>query len=127
MLDKTLPSDAELLLLQALWELAGGTVQEVHEWIEASGKEVGYTTVLKQLQRMHKKGLVSRLRVGKHHDYRAVPSRSETEAMLVDRLSEAAFEGSGVRLALKALGKDEPTSAELAELEQWLRHKKDQK
>jgi predicted transcriptional regulator len=127
MLDKTLPSDGELLLLQALWELAEGNVQEVHEWIEVNGKKVGYTTVLKQLQRMHKKGLVSRSRVGKQHNYSAVPSRAETEAKLVDRLSQAAFEGSGVKLALKALGKDEPTSEELAELEEWLQQKKNRK
>ncbi|MEM6772570.1 MAG: BlaI/MecI/CopY family transcriptional regulator [Bacteroidota bacterium] len=120
MADPLLPSDAELQLLQALWEHPDATVQAVHAWIESSGKAVGYTTVLKQLQRMHAKGLVSRERVGKQHCYRAVKDRAETEALLIERLSRTAFDGSAVQLALRALGQDTPSSEEISALERWL-------
>lgn len=122
-----LPSDAELLLLQSLWEHPDATVQEVHEWGEAAGKRVGYTTTLTQLQRLHRKGLVSRRKEGKQHLYRAVSDREATETALVERMSKTTFDGSAVRLALKALGTAKPTSDEMAELERWIEDQKDRK
>ena len=127
MANDNLPSDAELLLLQALWENPVAPVQTVHEWIEATGKQVGYTTTLTQLQRMHRKGLVTRTKEGKQHLYSAALDRATTEAALVERMSNTAFSGSAVRLALKALGSADPTRDELAELEKWLEDQKDRK
>lgn len=127
MANDNIPSDAELLLLQALWENPDATVQTVHEWVEATGKQVGYTTTLKQLQRLFAKGLVARRKEGKQHLYRAVPDRAATEAALVERMTRNAFAGSAVRLALKALGSAEPTRAEMAELERWIEEQKDRK
>lgn len=127
MADQNLPSDAELRLLQALWEHPGATVQKVHAWGEEVGSEVGYTTVLTQLQRMHKKGLVTRERRGRQHHYTAALDRDATEAALVARLSDTAFAGSAVRLALKALGNDQPTATELEALEQWITAQKNKK
>jgi len=125
MSDHTLPSDAELRILQALWDHPGSTVQEVHAWGEQAGVDVGYTTVLTQLQRMHKKALVTRERRGRQHHYHAALGRDVTEAALVARLSESAFAGSAVRLALKALGNDRPSAADLEALEQWIKAQKD--
>ncbi len=127
MANDNLPSDAELLLLQALWEHPDATVQTVHEWGEAAGKEVGYTTTLTQLQRLFRKGLVSRRKEGKQHFYRAVLDREATEAALIERMSKNAFAGSAVRLALKALGTSKPTQDEMAELERWIEDQKDRK
>ena len=53
------PTEAELDVLRVLWERGPSTVREVHEVVSA-GKDVGYTTVLKQMQVMHRKGLVKR-------------------------------------------------------------------
>ncbi len=120
-----LPSEAELLLLRALWEHPAATVQQVHEWITAAGKDVSYTTVLTQLQRMHRKGLVTRVRVGKQHQYRAAVDRSTTETALVEQLSNTVFAGSALKLAMKALGTDQPTPEELDALERWIAEQKD--
>ena len=120
----SLPSEAELLLLTALWEEPDASVQRVHERVGAGGKRVTYTTVLTQLQRMLRKGLVSRQRVGKQHRYRAAVERSATETALIERLSDSAFAGSTVRLAMKALGNDRPSPDELADLERWIAEQK---
>ena len=122
-----LPSDGELLLLQALWENPDATVQTVHDWIIATGKTVGYTTTLTQLQRLYRKGLVARRKDGRQHLYRAVPDRATTEAALIGRMSDAAFAGSRVQLALRALGEAEPTREELDELARWVEDQKDRK
>ena len=47
------PTDAELEILRVLWERGASTVREVHEAI-GTAKDVGYTTVLKQMQVMHR-------------------------------------------------------------------------
>ncbi len=125
MAEHLIPSEGELLLLQALWEHPGSTVQAVHEWAGTHRSEVGYTTTLTQLQRMHRKGLVSRERVGKQHLYSAVADRATTEAALIERMTKTAFAGSPVRLALRALGETRPTRAEIDELSRWLDDQKD--
>ena len=123
--DHPLPSDGELRILQALWERPAASVHEVHQWLGTHEREFSYTTVLTQLQRMYKKGLVQRTRDGLQHRYSAVPTRAETEAELIQRLSDQVFDGSSIRLALKALGTNQPTGEELDELQRWLDAQKD--
>ncbi len=53
------PSEGELDILQVLWKIEPATVRQVHELLSAS-KPVGYTTTLKQMQRMLEKNLLSR-------------------------------------------------------------------
>ena len=120
-----IPSDAELRILQALWEHPAASVHDVHQWLCTHERELSYTTVLTQLQRMYKKGLVKRTRDGLQHRYSAVPDRAEVEAELIHRLSDKVFDGSAIRLALKALGTDQPTGEELDELQRWLDAQKD--
>ena len=43
--DPPLPTDAELDILSALWRLGPATVREVHDSL---GKDITYTTTLKQ-------------------------------------------------------------------------------
>ncbi|CAH1001211.1 hypothetical protein LEM8419_02110 [Neolewinella maritima] len=119
------PSEGELLVLQALWECPVTTVQQVHTWLEEQGKKVAYTTVLTQLQRMHRKGLVDRQRNGKQHLYTAVPERVAVEAQLIAHLRDTAFGGSEIRLALRALGSHRQfDTGELDALQDWLAQQK---
>ena len=55
-----LPTEAELAILNVLWSTGPATVREVFDAL--SGKEIGYTTVLKQMQVMAEKGLLERRR-----------------------------------------------------------------
>ncbi len=52
-----LPTEAELEILNILWALGPSTVRDVHT---ASNKDTGYTTILKQMQVMAEKGLLTR-------------------------------------------------------------------
>ena len=56
MINTPLPTDAELDILQVLWEKNPETVRYVNELLnkrrEAEGKEIGYTTTLKIMQLM---------------------------------------------------------------------------
>src|SRR5690349_21617924 len=57
--DSDIPTDAELSILHVLWQRGPSTVREVFEAIAPDGR-IGYTAVLKLMQIMAAKGLVSR-------------------------------------------------------------------
>ena len=52
------PTDAELAILGVIWDLGSATVREVHGVLSAES-ETGQTTVLKHMQIMVEKGLLT--------------------------------------------------------------------
>jgi predicted transcriptional regulator len=113
------PTDAELEILNVLWDRGPSTVREVQEAL-ADAKESGYTTVLKLMQIMARKGLVERDEEQRAHVYRAAEARDRTQRRLVDDLVDRAFDGSAAGLVLNALGSRRATVAELAEIRKLL-------
>jgi predicted transcriptional regulator len=104
MTDHVLPSPthAELDILGVLWRRGPSTVRAV---LEALGERrpVGYTTVLKLLQIMTDKGLVTRDAATRTHVYTAALSEATTQRRLVSDLMDRAFGGSARDLVLQAL------------------------
>jgi BlaI family transcriptional regulator, penicillinase repressor len=109
------PTPAELEILRVLWQRGPSTVREVHELIERS-QPVGYTTVLKMLQIMFEKEMVSRDEAARAHVYTARVAAEATERRLLDDLKERAFGGSTARLVLRALSDAPVSEAELSEV-----------
>ena len=109
------PTHAELALLRVLWARGPQTVREVLEAHEGD-REVGYTTVLKQLQIMLDKGLVRRQEDGRSHVYEAALPRETTERGLVGDLVRHVFGGSSARLVMSALAEEPASAAELVEI-----------
>jgi len=122
----TTPTEAELEILQVLWEQEPTTVRNIHEQI-ATQREVGYTTILKQMQRMVDKGFVAQHKTGKSHTYTALIRDKQVKKSLFNRLVDTAFKGSKSELLLHALGEDSTSEAELEALEQWLASQKAQR
>ena len=114
-----LPTEAELEILQVLWQRGEGTVREVQEVLKES-RGTGYTTALKQLQIMHRKGLVGRNDRQRSHVYSAAVGEEETQRRMVGKLLHRAFEGSSGRLVLHALAEETPSPEELAEIRELL-------
>ena len=115
------PSDAELEILQVIWDLQPVTVREIFERVGAV-KSVGYTTVLKQVQRLTEKGVLSRQEaLNGTHLYSALIEATQIKKGLASKLLHSAFGGSALQLMQHALGEGEQVSAEeLAALQQWL-------
>lgn len=111
------PTDAELALLSVLWERGPSTVREVHARLEDG---VGYTTVLKILQIMTEKGLVTRDESTRAHVYAAAQAREETQGRLVGDLVDRAFAGSASKLVMNALAQRPATREELDEIRRLL-------
>jgi predicted transcriptional regulator len=117
------PSDAELEILQVLWKVQPATVKTVHEQLEST-KEVGYTTILKQMQRMLEKGMVKRRKSGKTHFYVAIPGKEDVQETLTSKLVDKAFSGSAMQMVMHTLGQSKTTPEELQALQQWLNQQK---
>ena len=63
------PTEAELEILQVLWDRGPRSVRDVQEVLETK-RPTGYTTVLKLLQVMFEKGYVTRDESERTHLYR---------------------------------------------------------
>lgn len=109
------PTEAELEILQLLWERGACTVREVHEVLHARAR-TGYTTALKLLQVMHDKGLVARDESQRAHVYRAAVSKERTQKRFLADLVKRVFDGSSSKLVLQALGDHKASRAELQEI-----------
>ncbi|HVK64375.1 MAG TPA: BlaI/MecI/CopY family transcriptional regulator [Polyangium sp.] len=115
MVNRSLPTDAELAILRVLWRRGPSTVREVHEDLKPL-QGTGYTTVLKRMQIMAQKGLVERAEAGKSHVYRAIIPEDQAQKGLVHDLVEKAFGGSASRLVMRALSTERASREELAEI-----------
>jgi BlaI family transcriptional regulator, penicillinase repressor len=113
------PTEKELEILQILWNKGPVAVKDVHE---AMGGEAanGYTTILKLMQIMNEKGLVTRQKSGKLHLYKAVPSQENTRQLMVDKMINTIFEGSAMQLVMSALGNNKSSKDELLQIKQYL-------
>ncbi|HET7563286.1 MAG TPA: BlaI/MecI/CopY family transcriptional regulator [Rhodanobacteraceae bacterium] len=109
------PTEAELEILQVLWQHSTCTVREVHDVLHRR-TGTGYTTALKLLQVMHEKGLVQRDESQRAHVYRAAVSKERTQKRFLADIVKRVFEGSPSRLVLQALGDHRASRGELREI-----------
>lgn len=120
------PSEAEIEILQELWDSAPMTVREVHEKLRLK-KKVGYTTTLKQMQRMLEKGFVKREDGEKGHYYSALIKEEETKGQIFDKMIDTLFKGSAMDIIMHALGRNDTNEEELKQLKEWLDNKEKDK
>jgi predicted transcriptional regulator len=111
------PTDAELGILNVLWRQGASTVKSVHE---ALGEQTGYTTVLKLLQIMTEKGLVTRNESQRAHVYQAKYAETATQRQLLTGLLNKAFSGSTSQLVMQALASKRASKEELAEIKKLI-------
>jgi predicted transcriptional regulator len=109
------PTDAELAILSVLWDRGPSTVREVHDALRTSQRS-GYTTVLKLLQIMTEKGLVTRDESQRAHVYGPRLSEQRTQRQLLGDLVDRAFGGSSAKLVLQALSGRHATASELRDI-----------
>src|SRR5690348_18175493 len=109
------PTEAELEILQVLWEQGAWTVRDVRVILDQRDG-TGYTTALKQLQIMFDKGLVERDESQRAHVYRAAVSKARTQKKFLSDMLQRVFDGSRSRLEMQALGDHKASREELREI-----------
>ena len=112
-------TEKELEILQIVWEKGSASVKDIHEAMGGDDAN-GYTTILKFMQIMHDKGLVTREKSGKLHVYQAVPSLENTRQQLLDKMISTVFQGSAAQLVISALGNNTSSREELDEIKAYL-------
>ncbi|MHC4251241.1 MAG: BlaI/MecI/CopY family transcriptional regulator [Planctomycetota bacterium] len=113
------PTPGQLRILQVLWRRGPSTVRQVLEELERE-KPTHYTTVLKLMQIMFERGLVTRDESGRSHVYSAASGMDRTKQGLVDDLLERAFGGSAKSLVMHALSGKRSTPEELDEIRRYI-------
>jgi BlaI family penicillinase repressor len=76
-------TDAELAVLQALWERGSATIRQLTDVLYPDGNEAHYATVQKLLERLESKGHVRRDRSGHAHRFTA---RTDRDTLVGHRL-----------------------------------------
>ena len=109
------PTEAELAILQVLWERGPSTVRLVQDQL-ASSRGTGYTTSLKLMQIMFEKGLLLRDDSNRSHIYSAAANRQTTQRQIIGQLLDQVFEGSAQQLILQALSTKKSSRAERDEI-----------
>jgi len=97
------PTAAELELLRSLWQLGPATVKDVHAAMQADRPSLTYANVLRLMQVMHGKGLLTRDESQRSHVYATAQAQDALQTNLLTDLIQKAFAGSGKHLVLAAL------------------------
>jgi predicted transcriptional regulator len=87
------PPPLELECLKALWLLGEGTVKDVQAAL-APSRALAYTTVMTLLDRLARKGAVTRRKAGRAFLYSPVVSRELVRRAAVQELVSSLFGGS---------------------------------
>ncbi|MCB0522127.1 MAG: BlaI/MecI/CopY family transcriptional regulator [Lewinellaceae bacterium] len=109
------PTDAELEILQVLWDNGPAPVRLVNDELNKK-REVGYTTTLKLMQIMHDKGLVTRNTDARSHIYEPAIPKGQTQQNLLNTFVDNVFSGSAMNLVMQALGNHKASKDELDQI-----------
>ena len=103
-------TEAELRIMQVLWEKGSSTVQQVLEALPRE-KPLAYNSVLTIIRILEKKGCVRHVKDGRAHIYRAVLRQDEAKLTEIQHLLGRFFQNSRELLVLNIL-EDESIDAE---------------
>jgi predicted transcriptional regulator len=87
-------TEAELALLQALWDSGPATIRRLVEQVYRQSGASVYATVQKLLDRLEVKGFVERQRGGPVHVFRATVDRDELIGRRLRAVADALCDGS---------------------------------
>jgi BlaI family transcriptional regulator, penicillinase repressor len=120
------PTRAELRILNALWELKSGTIEEIIHHPSFSSPP-NYKTTQTILRIMEEKGLARHTTGGRVFVFEPAVSREWVEKMCVRTMLEQNFGGSPAKLLVNLLESGPVAEQELEELEALIRNYRIQK
>src|SRR4030081_435727 len=120
-----IPTDGEQELLEILWRLGEGTIDDI---LKGSGETPppNYKTVQTLLRIMENKRLVTHRLQGRAFVYKARVRRDQVNRLSIRAMLQSHFGGSPTELLLNLLDDERINAAELKELEELIRrHRKE--
>ena len=91
--ERELPPPLEMACLNALWELGEGNVEEVRVCVSRA-RPLAYTTVLTLLDRLSRRGAVSRRKEGRGFRYQPSIDRDKLRRLALSQFLDHHFGGS---------------------------------
>ena len=107
-------------MLRVLYALGPATARQVHSAAMDSRADITYATVLRLLQVMHGKGLLTRDESARAHVYTPAQAQDSIQTSLLKELIHKAFSGSGKALVLAALRGGHVSARERTEIQALL-------
>ena|SRR5271165_6336554 len=111
-------TDAELAVLQALWDRGPLTIRRLTDVLYPTGKTAQYATVQKLLERLKLKGCVQRDRTQSVHIFSAAIDRDELLGRRLRQVAEKLCGGSWTPLLTHLVQTEQLTSKEISTLRQ---------
>lgn len=90
---RDIPPPLELLCLNALWSLQQGSVKDVRQQV-APSRALAYTTVMTVLDRLARRGIVTRRKAGRAFVYAPSISRDAMRRLALKEFLDSYFESS---------------------------------
>ena len=94
---RDIPPPLELACLTALWVLGQGRVKDVRQAVAAS-HPLAYTTVMTLLDRLVRRGFITRTKAGRAFVYEPAVSRDALRRLALQEFLNSYFEGSPEQL-----------------------------
>jgi predicted transcriptional regulator len=88
----------ELECMSVLWPVGEGTVRDIYRQLTAM-RPRAYTTIMTIMDRLARKGIVTRRKVGRAYRYQANLSAAEARRSAVEKIITAFFDGSAEALS----------------------------
>lgn len=121
--DNSNPTPTELDILKILWRDGPSTVRAVNESMTREGNNGQYTSTLKLMQIMFRKGLVTRDETKVKHVYSAAQPEKKTRGALLDQFLNTTYNGYASKLVIELLGSKRTSKKELNEIKEYLKKK----
>src|SRR6266852_2092969 len=118
-----LPTPAELRLLEVLWRIGEGTIDDI---VRACGENPSpnYKTVQTLLRIMEQKRQVDHKQQGRAFLFRPVLGRGDLHRLSIRQVIAKYFTGSRTELLMELLSDKPITRQELRQLESWIRNRR---
>ena len=113
-------TNAELEIMQVVWELDGGTVRQVHEILNQQ-RPLAYTTVMTMMNILEDKGHLTRRKEGRAYRYQPVRPKSQVISGMVDDFVGRVFEGSAAPLVVSLVKDKKISKKDLDEIARMIR------
>lgn len=107
-------TEAELRLMEVLWERGASTVAEITAALPPP--PIAYNSVLTTMRILETKGYVAHEEVGRAFVYRTLVEREDAARSAVGHVLSRFFDNSGSSLALRLIETERPSSDELRRL-----------
>jgi predicted transcriptional regulator len=112
-------TEAELRIMEVLWQKGAGTIQQVLEWLPPK-PALAYNSVLTTVRVLEKKGYVEHVKDGRAHVYQALLGRKQASQSEIRHLINRFFGDSHEELVLNILEDRGLDADEIRRLRQML-------